>query len=167
MARRLTSRKRSGSSPPEIPPAQSALHLPEPPIHDLAQLAPRIHKALRAIVGAEHVLSDEADLIAYSIDGTWIERRPLAVVLPASATEVSAVLKLANRERIVVAPRGSASGLSGGALPLGGGIALALTRMNHILEIDRVNLLAVVEPGVITARLQAEVEKLGLFYPPD
>jgi glycolate oxidase len=118
-------------------------------------------------VGAEHVLSDEADLIAYSIDGTWIERRPLAVVLPASATEVSAVLKLANRERIVVAPRGSASGLSGGALPLGGGIALALTRMNRILEIDRVNLLAVVEPGVITARLQAEVEKLGLFYPPD
>ncbi len=133
----------------------------------MAQLAPRVHKALREIVGAEHVLNDEADLIAYSIDGTWIERRPLAVVLPASAAEVSAVLKLANRERIVVAPRGSASGLSGGAIPLGGGIALALTRMNHILEIDRVNLLAVVEPGVITARLQAEVEKLGLFYPPD
>ena len=95
--------------------------------------------ALREIVGAEQVLSAEADLIAYSIDGTWIEHRPLAVVLPESAQQVSAVLKLANRERIVVAPRGSASGLSGGSIPLGGGIALALTRMNRILEIDRVN----------------------------
>ncbi len=112
-------------------------------------------------------MHDEADLIAYSIDGTWIEHRPLAVVLPENAQQVSELLQLANRERIVVAPRGSASGLSGGSVPLGGGIALALTRMKRILEIDRVNQLAVVEPGVITAHLQAEVEKLGLFYPPD
>ena len=133
----------------------------------LEELAPRVLQELRGIVGSEHVLSDEADLIAYSIDGTWIERRPLAVVLPASAAEVSAVLKLANREQIVVAPRGSASGLSGGSVPLGGGMALSMTRMKRILEIDGVNQVAVVEPGVITAQLQAAVEKLGLFYPPD
>ena len=167
MLRRLTTRKSAVSRQPKVPLAQAAVHFPVQPDHDLTQLAPRVLHTLREIVGEEAVLSDEADLIAYSIDGTWIERRPLAVVLPTNAAQVSAVLKLANRERIVVAPRGSASGLSGGSIPLGGGIALALTRMNHILEIDRVNQLAVVEPGVITARLQAEVEKLGLFYPPD
>ncbi|HEX7734001.1 MAG TPA: FAD-linked oxidase C-terminal domain-containing protein [Ktedonobacteraceae bacterium] len=167
MLRRFTAKNRAGARWPAPDPGQTISHLPVPPKHDLEQLAPRVLRELSEIVGAEHVLSSEADLIAYSIDGTWIERRPLAVVLPASAQEVSAILTLANRERIVVAPRGSASGLSGGSIPLGGGIALALTRMNRILEIDCVNLLAVVEPGVITARLQAEVEKAGLFYPPD
>lgn len=167
MVRRFPFRHTSRSSPPEASAIRTPLQLPAQPEHDLAQLAPRVVQELRTIVGSEHVLSDEADLIAYSIDGTWIERRPLAVVLPASAQEVSAILKLANRERLVVAPRGSASGLSGGSVPLGGGLALAMTRMNRILEIDRVNQLAVVEPGVITARLQNEVEKLGLFYPPD
>ncbi|HET9920770.1 MAG TPA: FAD-linked oxidase C-terminal domain-containing protein [Ktedonobacteraceae bacterium] len=135
--------------------------------YDLEILQPQVLSELQTIVGSENVLSEEADLIAYSIDGTWIERRPLAVVLPASAEEVSAILRIANREHIVVAPRGSASGLSGGSVPLGGGIALSMTRMNHILEIDRINHVAVVEPGVITATLQATVEKLGLFYPPD
>jgi glycolate oxidase len=167
MGRWLTSRKKTGPRETSERQHQPAMTFPASPEHDLAQLAPRLLAELRAIVGHEHVLSDEADLIAYSIDGTWIERRPLAVVLPAHASEVSAVLKLANRERIIVAPRGSASGLSGGSIPLGGGIALAMTRMNHILEIDQLNQVAVVEPGVITARLQAEVEKLGLFYPPD
>ncbi|HET8846190.1 MAG TPA: FAD-binding protein, partial [Ktedonobacteraceae bacterium] len=136
-------------------------------MRDLNELAPRVLAELRTIVGEDFVLNDEADLIAYSIDGTWIEHCPLAVVLPSSASEISAILKLANRERIVIAPRGSASGLSGGSVPLGGGIALSLVRMKRILEIDTVNQVAVVEPGVITAQLQAEVEKLGLFYPPD
>jgi glycolate oxidase len=145
----------------------SPLGFPAPWEHNLTELAPRVLQELRGLVGSEHVLNDEADLIAYSIDGTWIERRPLAVVLPSGPAEVSAVLRLANRERIIVAPRGSASGLSGGSLPLGGGIALSLTRMKRILEIDRVNQVAIVEPGVITAQLQAEVEKQGLFYPPD
>jgi len=167
MGRWLTSRKKTGHRETSEEQHQPEISFPALPEHDLAQLAPRLLAELRTIVGQEHVLSDEADLIAYSIDGTWIERRPLAVVLPAHASEVSAILKLANREKIVVAPRGSASGLSGGSLPLGGGIALAMTRMNQILEIDQLNQVAVVEPGVITARLQAEVEKLGLFYPPD
>jgi glycolate oxidase len=143
------------------------VQFPPPREHDLASLRPRIIQELQKIVGVDNMLTEEADLIAYSIDGTWIEGRPLAVVLPTTAEQVSAILRLANRERIVVAPRGSASGLSGGSVPLAGGIALALTRMNRILEIDTTNLIAVVEPGVITATLQAEVEQRGLFYPPD
>ncbi len=142
------------------------VQFPSPREHDLASLRPRIIQELQRIVGVDNMLTEEADLIAYSIDGTWIERRPLAVVLPTTAEQVSAILRLANHERIVVAPRGSASGLSGGSVPLAGGIALALTRMNRILEIDTTNLIAVVEPGVITATLQAEVEQHGLFYPP-
>ncbi len=132
-----------------------------------AELPPRVLQALRSIVGPEHVLRDPEDLLAYGIDGTWVEREPQVVVLPQSAEEISAVLRLANAERVVVTPRGSASGLSGGALAASGGIALSLTRMNRILEIDVGNAVAVVQPGVITGDLQKAVEKVGLFYPPD
>ncbi len=167
MLRHLLARKKYRSPELSVTTQPPSPIFPPDTQHDLVELAPRILHELRDIVGTEYVLHETADLIAYSIDGTWIERRPLAVVLPGSATEVSAILKLANRERVIVAPRGSASGLSGGSIPLGGGIALALTRMQRILEIDQINQVAIVEPGVITARLQAEVEKLGLFYPPD
>jgi glycolate oxidase len=144
-----------------------SIELPSRHAHNLESFRPQVVQELKDIVGTEYVLTEEVDLIAYSIDGTWIERRPLAVVLPSSSEEVSAILRLANRELLVIAPRGSASGLSGGSVPLGGGISLSMTRMNRILEIDRANLVAIVEPGVITATLQAEVEKVGLFYPPD
>ena len=87
------------------------VQFPSPREHDLASLRPRIIQELQTIVGADNVLTEEADLIAYSIDGTWIEGRPLAVVLPTTAEQVSAILRIANREGIVVAPRGSASGL--------------------------------------------------------
>jgi glycolate oxidase len=132
-----------------------------------ADLPPRVIQALRSIVGPENVLHDPEDLLAYGIDGTWVEREPQVVVLPQSAEEISAILRLANAERVVVTPRGSASGLSGGALAASGGIALSLTRMNRILEIDVGNAVAVVQPGVITGDLQKAVEKVGLFYPPD
>ncbi len=133
----------------------------------LAALPARVVEALRAIVGSEHVLQDPEDLLAYGIDGTWVEREPQIVVLPNSAEEISAVLRLANAESVVVTPRGAASGLSGGALAASGGISLSLTRMNRILEIDRGNSVAVVQPGVITGDLQKAVEEVGLFYPPD
>ena len=132
-----------------------------------ADLPPRVAQALRSIVGPENVLQDPEDLLAYEIDGTWVEREPQVVVLPETAEEISAILRLANAERIVVTPRGSASGLSGGALASSGGIALSLTRMNRILEIDIGNSVAVVQPGVITGDLQKAVEEVGLFYPPD
>ncbi|HEU5198987.1 MAG TPA: FAD-linked oxidase C-terminal domain-containing protein [Ktedonobacterales bacterium] len=132
-----------------------------------AELPPQVARALRSIVGPENVLQDLEDLLAYEIDGTWVEREPQVVVLPKTAEEISAILRLANAERIVVTPRGSASGLSGGALASSGGIALSLTRMNRILEIDVGNAVAVVQPGVITGDLQKAVEEVGLFYPPD
>jgi glycolate oxidase len=122
---------------------------------------------LQAIVGRENVLLSEEDLIAYGFDGTWYDSRPLAVVLPASASEVAAIHRLAAREHLALTPRAMGSGLSGGSVPLAGSLVLGVARMNRILEIDEINQVAVVEPGVITADLQREVETRGLFYPPD
>jgi glycolate oxidase len=96
-----------------------------------------------------------------------MEFLPEAVVFPGSAEEISLIMKMADSEKIPVFPRGAGSGFSGGSLPKGGGIVLVTTRMNRIVRIDEDNLIAVVEPGVVTADLQNEVEKLGLFYPPD
>ncbi len=122
---------------------------------------------LQAIVGHENVLLSDEDLIAYGFDGTWYDSRPLAVVLPANAREVSAIHRLATRERLALTPRAMGSGLSGGSVPLAGSLVLGVARMNRILEIDEVNQVAIVEPGVITADLQRAVEARGLFYPPD
>lgn len=123
--------------------------------------------ALNQICGPGHVLTGAADRICYSSDGTWQSSPPDAVVLPGSAAEVAEILRLANRHRIPVTPRGAGTGLAGGAVPVRGGIVLSVARMNRILELDRRNLLAVVEPGVITADLQRAAEAEGLFYPPD
>ena len=122
---------------------------------------------LRAIVGAPHVLDSDEDLLTYGFDGTWYEHRPLAVVMAATTAEVSEIHKLASRERLALTPRALGSGLSGGAVPLSGSLVLSITRMNRIIEIDEINHVAVVEPGVINADLQAAVEARGLFYPPD
>jgi len=122
---------------------------------------------LKSIVGPENVATDRQDLICYGYDATQMEFLPDAVVHPANADEVSRILKLANAERFPVFPRGAGSGFTGGALPRGGGIVLVTTRMNRILRIDTENLVAEVEPGVVTEQFQLEVEKLDLFYPPD
>ena len=129
--------------------------------------APDVIRELRAIAGDAHVLTAEEDLLAYGFDGTWYESRPLAVVLPISTSEVSAIHRLATRERLAITPRAMGSGLSGGAVPLGGSIVLGVMRMNRIVEIDQVNSVAIVEPGVVNADLQRAVEACGLFYPPD
>jgi glycolate oxidase len=130
-------------------------------------LEARIIADLRKIVGKDNVATEKQDLICYSYDATQMEFLPDAIVFPANTDEVSRILRLANRERIPVFPRGAGSGFSGGSLPKGGGIVLVTTRMNRILAIDTDNLIAFVEPGVITGDLQDAVEKLGLFYPPD
>ncbi len=113
------------------------------------------------------VLTDREDLIAYGFDGTFYEHVPPLVVLPATTAEVSAVHRIASARRLTITPRAMGSGLSGGAVPLGGSIVLGVSRMDRILEIDEVDRVAVVQAGVINARLQAEVERRGLFYPPD
>lgn len=130
-------------------------------------IEPRLVREFEDVVGAAHVLRAEADLLAYGYDGTWFESRPLCVVLPANAREVAAIHRIASRERLALTPRAMGSGLSGGAVPLGGSIVLCVMRMNRILEIDEINAVAVVQPGVVTADLQRAVEARGLFYPPD
>jgi glycolate oxidase len=134
---------------------------------DYADLAARDVKYLSGIVGKEHVSTAIEDLICHSYDATKQMALPKAVVRPAQAREVSAILAYANERRIPVYPMGAASGLTGGAVPVKGGIVLDMTRMNRIIEIDQENLVGVVEPGVICAEFQTAVERLGLFYPPD
>ncbi len=130
-------------------------------------LKPEIARQLAQIVGERYVLTSPEDLVCYGYDGSSVQNTAGIAVLPRTAQEVSEILKLANREKVPVVPRGAATGLSGGSLPDGSSIALSLTRMNQIKEIDMMNLVAVVEPGVVTADLQNEVESRGLFYPPD
>lgn len=137
-----------------------------PPL--FTRLTPAHLDRLRAIVGADHVLTGAEELVPYSHDETEdLRYPPEAVVRPANAAEISHIMRLASAERIPVTPRAGGTGLSGGALAVHGGICLSLERMNRILEIDTNNLMVVLEPAVITQVLQEEVEKVGLFYPPD
>jgi glycolate oxidase len=119
------------------------------------------------IVGKDNVLTAMSDRITHSYDATQEKHLPDVVVYAASTEEVSRVVKLANRLKIPILPRGAGSGFTGGTLPVRGGIVLVLTKMDRIIDIDTENLTAEVEAGVVTAELQRQVEKLGLFYPPD
>lgn len=130
-------------------------------------LKPSVLKELKKIVGPANLYISPEELVAYSYDATQREALPWAVARPASPQEISEILKLANRELIPVVPRGAGTGMSGGSVPVRGGLVLSLERMNRILEIDEEDLIAVVEPGVVTGDLQREVESRGLFYPPD
>jgi glycolate oxidase len=122
---------------------------------------------LQEIAGKDGVLASAEDLAVYGYDGTFEDHRPDLVVLPRTTEQVSQLVMLAARERIPVVTRGLGSGLAAASVPFEGGIVMAMTRMNHILEIDAINAVAQVEAGVVTADLQTAVEKLGLFYPPD
>jgi glycolate oxidase len=126
-----------------------------------------IIKKLQAIVGEKHLATAKEDLMCYSYDGTGMEFMPAAVVFPGSAAEICSIMELANQELFPVIPRGAGTGMTGGALPVEGGLVLVTSRLNNILEIDSVNQVAVVEPGVITGKFQTAVKNEGLFYPPD
>ena len=118
--------------------------------------------------GKANVLCTPEDLAVYGYDGTFKEALPEVVVLPENTAQISQVVKVAAARRVPIVPRGMGSGLAAGSVPLPeGGIVLSLTRMNRILEIDEANATVHAEAGVITAELQAAVEKRGLFYPPD
>ena len=124
-------------------------------------------KALSDIVGPEHLAIQHDDLAEYATDASKLTFMPDAVAFPGTEEEISKILLLANQERFPVIPRGAGTGTTGGALSVKGGLILAMNRFNRIIQIDQDNLIAKVEPGVITARLQEEVEKVDLFYPPD
>ena len=123
--------------------------------------------ALTAVVGADHVRTDAASLEAYGVDALGQGHPPDLVVLPANTAEVAAIARFCNERRMPLVVRGAGTGFTGGAVPTRGGLVMSMERMNRILEIDETNLLAIVEPNVITADLQRAVEKVGLFYPPD
>lgn len=123
---------------------------------------------LRRIVGVENTLVRPDDMQPYTHDHvTGLSANPEVVVKPRSAAQIAEIMQLAGREKIPVTPRGAGYGLSGGAVPVVGGIVLSLEKMNRILEIDQENLMVTVEPGVITGDIHRAVEAIGLFYPPD
>jgi glycolate oxidase len=131
-------------------------------------LDPKILKQLENIVGKEQMLTVKEDLATYAYDGTttW-SSAPDVVVLPANVDQISAILKLANENKIPVTPRGSGTNISGGSIPARGGIVLCTVKMNRILDINKANLTATVEPGVILQDFNTALAKENLFYPPD
>jgi glycolate oxidase len=124
--------------------------------------------ALGNIVGKQAVFTSPESLRVYSYDGTtsW-NHEPDAVVFPTSTEEVSAVMRLADAERVPVTPRGGGTNVSGGSVPIQGGVVLCTTRMNKILSMDRENLTATVEPGVVLMDFNVALAKQSLFFPPD
>ena len=125
-------------------------------------------KALQNIVGESHCIHQKEIMVDYSHDEFSlmdIARMPDVVVKPQSAEEISQILELANKENIPVTPRGGATGLCGGCIPVFGGIVLSLERMDRILEIDLANQMAVVEAGVRLMDFYQSVEEAGLFFP--
>jgi glycolate oxidase len=123
---------------------------------------------LRAIVGNDAVVADEQELVVYECDAYTLEKSlPTAVVLPKSTEEVVAVLKLCNRLKLPIIPRGAGTSLSGAVLAVEGGVMIALTRMNRVLDLDIRNRRALVEAGCVNAWITREAAPHGLFYAPD
>ena len=132
-----------------------------------APITPEILNAITAAVGPGAVVQDPEKLTEFGNDGSDQSNTPDLVVEATSASQIQALMRLANRYRFPVTPRGLGTGLTGGSVPLFGGVLLSLAKMNRMLSIERDNLIAEVEPGVITLDLQNAVKKHGLFYPPD
>lgn len=124
-------------------------------------------KELARAAGRENVLYSPRDLLAYSYDATQHQELPEAIIFPRNTSIVSKIMKLAYREKVPVIPRGAGTGISGGTVPVKGGIILELSRMNAILALDTVNRRAIVEPGVVNLDLQEALAPLGFMYPPD
>lgn len=124
-------------------------------------------KSLQGIAGGDNILTSKEERMCYAYDATNQLFLPDAVVFPSNSEEVSKILRLANAERFYVTPRGAGSGLSGGSIPVSGGVVLSLERMRRILTVDEKNLMAVVEPGVVNFELQMELGKSRLFFPPE
>lgn len=124
-------------------------------------------ESLRTIVGKPYLLFEKEDVIVYEQDGSIFQVMPEIVVLPGDVEQVSAVVTAAKQAKVPIIPRGSGTGLAGGAVPAEGGIVLSLARLNRILKIDLENQMAVVEPGVVNLDITRAVAEHGLFYAPD
>jgi len=129
---------------------------------------PALVKRFQALVGADNVFAEPADLLTYSYDAAVLEPvRPALALRPASTEALGAVVGLCNQEGLALTVRGSGTNLSGGTIPAQGGVVVLTNALNRILEINRADMYARVEPGVITARFAAAVGREKLFYPPD
>ena len=127
-----------------------------------------IKKQVKDIFGKENFLDSMEDRIAYSYDGTpLMSSLPDAIVIPSSVEQISKLVRLANEEKFAIVPRGSGTGLSGGSIPSANSVVLLMSKWDKVIELDKNNLTAWVEPGVITGKFQSLVESEGLFYPPD
>ncbi len=122
---------------------------------------------LRGLIGSDKIHTEDYFLSEYSFDSTEIFFSPDVVVFPDTESDIVNIVRVASRYKIPVVPRGSGTSRSGAAVPVKGGFLLSFTKMNRIIEIDRVNTAAVVEPGVITQDLNNAAQKYGLYYPPD
>ncbi|MCG8566723.1 MAG: FAD-binding protein [Desulfobacterales bacterium] len=125
-------------------------------------------QALEEIVGKENLLMEKEDRLTYSYDAAVLDPQlPAAAVMPGSSEELGRVIRLCAEHKVPITVRGSGTNLSGGTIPESDGIILLTTRLNQIIEINEADMYAVVQPGVVTAKLAAAVEAKGLFYPPD
>lgn len=124
-------------------------------------------QALQEIIGPENVLWEDYDLMLYEYDGSIDKARPDAVVLPTSAAQIAELIRLCRQEKRPFTARGAGTGLSGGALPVDGGILIVFSRLNRILDVDLPNLRAVVEPGVVNLHLSQSIASTGLHFVPD
>lgn len=133
-----------------------------------APLPEAVIERLKSALGDKSVLTDRDELLVYESDALTIHKRlPSAVIIPGSAEQVAAAIKILADERIPFAPRGAGTGLSGGALSLGGAVIVELARLNRILKLDYENRLAVVETGVINVQLSQATSPFGYHYAPD
>lgn len=124
--------------------------------------------ALKGIVGAENVLTEPIDIEPYAFDGTAaIKQRPGCVVFPRERDQVAPCVYAITQAGVPLVTRGSGTGLSGGSVPIDGGVVLGLNHLDRVLEVDTANLTMRVEPGVITMHVDKQAAKHGLFYPPD
>src|SRR6266568_7266393 len=131
-------------------------------------LTPAILAELERAVGRDGLITEHLQLQTYECDGlTNFRTIPGAVVLPRTAEQVQAIVRVCAQHQIPFVARGSGTGLSGGALPAEGGIVISFARMNRILEIDIPNQRVVVEPGVINSHVTDAVAAYGYFYAPD
>ncbi|MEE9555317.1 MAG: FAD-linked oxidase C-terminal domain-containing protein [candidate division Zixibacteria bacterium] len=132
------------------------------------KITPEIISLFEKIIGAKNVITEKFDLEPYSHDETEdLKFYPDVALKPSSTREISEIMKICYKHNIPVTTRGGGTGLSGGALPVFGGISLSTEKMNKIIEIDKENLMVTVQAGVITDNLHKAVETEGLFYPVD
>src|SRR5947209_14469959 len=139
-----------------------------PPFCVRKRVMPSLHSDLRALLGAERVLTEPEHLLTYGFDGTAaLHGAASCVALPETVEEVAAVVRYANEQGVPIVARGSGTGLSGGSVPVAGCIVLCLVKMDRILEVDAGNLTLLAETGAITLAIAEAADAIGLLYPPD